>query len=62
MSTQTPYGFRADVQEKKLTDGAPAFDVAFVDEGNTTTIIAARDEADAFARVEAIKFAFRGLD
>ena len=54
--------FRADVQEQKLTDNSIAYNVAFFEVGKSTTIIPARDQEDAYARVEAIRFAFRDLD
>lgn len=54
--------FRADVQEQPLTDGSVAYNVAFFEVGKSTTIIPARDQDDAYARAEAIRFAFRDLD
>ena len=54
--------FRADVQEQTLSDKSIAYNVALFEVGKTTTIIPARDKEDAYARVDAINFAFRGLD
>lgn len=62
MSDQATPAFRADVQDQTLEDDSVVFNVAFFEIGKSTTIIPARDEADAHARADAINFAFRPLD
>lgn len=62
MSKQNHYGYRAEVREHPLTDNSIVYQVAIYRAGKATIFIAARDEADAHARADAITFAFRDLD
>lgn len=64
MSQQTTVSsrFRADVQEHQLTDDSTVYNVAFYEIGKSTTLIPARDSDDAYARRDALMFAFRDLD